>query len=140
MAITRHEVLALGKAFHEVTARAGSAAEQAWFFLCPESRIFLLHGEDVTLQANHESHARLTDERHILSEQWEITSLRDSPERARALDHELADGSIAFFEVRIFIGPGSGPDASNHSPVPPNSQPSTSRQLLSRSWRRLQLA
>ena len=101
MAITKNEVVALGDAFHAVTARAGTVAEQAAFFLYPEPRIFVLHGADLTLQGNQEIHLKLTDERHIASDYWEITPLCDQPERARAI------GAI-YWEGRLKAPPAGG--------------------------------
>jgi|SRR5437763_4106677 len=85
MAISKDEVVALMNAFHDVAMNGGTAAEQAKFFLHPEPRIFVLHGEDVSLQANYEIHQRLTDERHIAGEEWKVTPLNDAPERVRAV-------------------------------------------------------
>jgi hypothetical protein len=81
MTISKEEVVALPNAFHDVSTKGGAAADQAKFFLYPEPRIFVPHGEDLTLQANYEIHLKLTDERHIAAEQWETTPLNDSPER-----------------------------------------------------------
>jgi hypothetical protein len=85
MPISKQEVVALVNAFHDVSMNGGTAAEQAKFFLHPEPRIFILHGEDITLQANYEIHQKLTDEHHVAADQWEITPLNDSPDRVRAV-------------------------------------------------------
>jgi hypothetical protein len=86
MAITNKEVAALAAAFHDITMiKKGTAAEQAAYFLYPDSRIFVLHGEDLTFQANYEVHQKLTDERHWTVGTWDITPLSDNPERARAV-------------------------------------------------------
>jgi hypothetical protein len=98
MAVTKDEIVALVNAFHEVTTKGGAAADQAKFFLYPEPRIFVPHGEDLTLQANYEIHQKLTDERHIAATQWEITPLNDSPERAHVV------GSI-YWEGRLKSSP-----------------------------------
>ena len=86
MAITKQEVVELVKRFHDVTMlEKGTAEDQAAFFLHPEPRIFILHGEDISLQQNYEIHQRLVDEVHAVCDQWQITQLSDSPERARAV-------------------------------------------------------
>ena len=46
--------------------------------------LFLLRGEDMTLQQNYELHRKLTDEKHW-SVGWDVTPLCDKPERARAV-------------------------------------------------------
>ncbi len=92
MAITKEEVVALVTAFHDCSCGGGTAAEQARFFLHPEPRIYVLHGEDVSMQTNHEIHQKLTDERHITGDQWEITPLCDQPERARAVGSVYWEG------------------------------------------------
>jgi hypothetical protein len=94
MAITKDEVVGLATAFHNVVKVGGTAAEQARFFLHPEPRIFVLHGEDVSLQTNYEIHQRLTDERHILSEQWDVAPLCESPERVRAVGAVYWEGRL----------------------------------------------
>jgi hypothetical protein len=86
MPISREEVLALVNAFHETTMiKKGDAAAQAKFFLYPDSRIYILHGEDISLQQNYEIHQRLTNEMHVTLEGWEITPLYSQPERVRAV-------------------------------------------------------
>ena len=85
MAITKDEVVALMHAFHElVMIEKGTAAEQAAFFLHPEPRIYIPHGEDLTLQANYAVHQKLTDERHLPLEPFDVTPLCSQPERVRA--------------------------------------------------------
>lgn len=86
MAITKQEVVDLVNRFHDLTCiKKGTGEEQAKFFLHPEPRIFILHGEDISLQQNYEIHQRLVDEQHVPSDSWEITQLSDNPERARAV-------------------------------------------------------
>ncbi len=86
MAISKGEVIALMNAFHDtVMFKKGTAEDQAAFFLHPEPRIFIPHGEDISLQTNSEIHRKLTDERHVVLDPWEITPLCDKPERARAV-------------------------------------------------------
>ena len=86
MAITKEDIIALMNRFHNVVMfDKGTAEEQAAFFLHPEPRIFILHGEDITLQENYEIHQKLTDEKHAPSDHWDITPLCSEPERARAV-------------------------------------------------------
>ncbi len=86
MAILKQEIFALMNGFHDVVMyEKGSAEDQARFFLHPEPRIFIPHGEDISLQTNYEIHQTLTDEKHAIMDQWEITPLCDQPERAHAV-------------------------------------------------------
>jgi hypothetical protein len=65
MAITNEDIVALASAFHDASmVKKSTAAEMAEFFLYPESRIFVLHGGDLTPQANYEIHQKLVDEIH----------------------------------------------------------------------------
>lgn len=57
---------------------------QQKFFLHRDPILFLLRGEDMTLQQNYELHQKLTDEKHW-SVGWDVTHLCDKPERARAV-------------------------------------------------------
>ena len=84
MAITHEDIVALASAFHDASmVKKSTAAEMAEFFLYPESRIFVLHGGDLTLQANYEIHQKLVDEIHWTVGTRDITPLGDNPERAR---------------------------------------------------------
>jgi hypothetical protein len=86
VAITKEEIITLVQQFHDVVMfDEGTAAEQAAFFLHPEPRIFIPHGEDITLQTNYEIHQKLTDEKHAPLAQWEIIPLSSQPERVRAI-------------------------------------------------------
>jgi hypothetical protein len=86
MAISKDEVIALMNAFHDVVMfEKGDAAAQGAFFLHPEPRIFIPHGEDLTLETNYDIHQGLTDEKHIPLDPWNITQLCDASERARAV-------------------------------------------------------
>jgi hypothetical protein len=85
MASSKEEVLALVNAFHDCSTGKGTAAQQAAFFLHPEPRIFILHGEDVSMQGNYEIHQKLTDEKHAAIGTWDITPLCEAPERVRAV-------------------------------------------------------
>jgi hypothetical protein len=87
VAITKDEAISLMSNFHDVVMlRKGTAAEQAAFFLYPdEARIFIPHGEDVSVQVNYEIHQKLTDELDTPLEPWDITPLLSQPERAGAV-------------------------------------------------------
>ncbi len=78
------EVLDLMGRFHDVVMlQKGDARAQGEFFLYPDPLIYVPHGEDLSLDVNHQIHQRLTDEQHVPLEGWELTSLCDDPERAR---------------------------------------------------------
>jgi hypothetical protein len=101
MAITNEDIVALASAFHDASmVKKSTAAEMAEFFLYPESRIFVLHGGDLTLQANHEIHQKLVDEIHWTVGTWDITPLSDDPERAQGIVYwqgrhvDSADGAL----------------------------------------------
>src|SRR5947209_4750352 len=85
MPITKEEAVDLLSRFHDVTTRQGDAAAMRQFFLYPDARIFVPHGTDLELQDNYEIHQRLTDERHMALEPWDIIPLCDDPERVRAI-------------------------------------------------------
>jgi hypothetical protein len=86
MAITKDEVLELMKRFHDVVMfQKGTGADQAAFFLHPEPRIFIPHGEDISLETNYEIHQKLTDEVHAPCGEWDIIPLSSEPERVRAI-------------------------------------------------------
>jgi hypothetical protein len=95
MAITNEDIVALASAFHDASmVKKSTAAERAEFFLYPESRIFVLHGGGLTLQANHEIHQKLIDEIHWTVGTRDITPLGDNPERARAQAQAQAQGIV----------------------------------------------
>lgn len=94
MAITKAEVVALVNAFHDCSMHGGTAAEQAAFFLHPEPRIFVLHGSDLSLQANYEIHQKLTDEWHIAGEEWDVVPLCDEPDRVRVVGSVYWEGRL----------------------------------------------
>lgn len=95
VAISKEEIFALMNGFHDVVMyEKGSAKDQAKFFLYPEPRIFIPHGEDISLQTNYEIHQTLTDEKHVLMDQWEITALCDQPERARVVGAVYWEGRL----------------------------------------------
>ena len=96
MAITKDDVISLMNNFHDVVMfRKGTAAEQAAFFLYPdEARIFIPHGDDVSVQANYDIHQKLTDEVHTPLEPWGITPLSSEPERVRAVGAVYWEGRL----------------------------------------------
>lgn len=96
MPITKDDVISLMNEFHDVVMRRkGTAAEQAAFFLNPnEARVFVPHGEDLSLQTNYEIHQKLIDEVHIPLEPWDITTLSTEPERARAVGAVYWEGRL----------------------------------------------
>jgi hypothetical protein len=109
MPISQDEVIALVNAFHETTMiKKGNAAEQGKFFLYPDSRIFILHGEDISLQQNYEIHQRLTNEMHVPLDGWEITPLLSQPERVRAVGAVYWQGqlvnSAADALIKVVVG------------------------------------
>jgi hypothetical protein len=86
MAITKDEVIGLMKRFHDVVMfDKGTAADQAAFFLHPEPRIFIPHGEDISLETNYEIHQKLKNEMHAPFAEWQIIPLSSRPERVRAI-------------------------------------------------------
>jgi hypothetical protein len=86
VAISKDEIIALMNAFHDVVMfDKGDAKAQGAFFIHSEPRIFIPHGEDLTMQKNYEIHQGLTDEKHIVVDPWNITQLCDLPQRARAV-------------------------------------------------------
>jgi hypothetical protein len=86
VAITQEEIIALMNSFHDVVMlEKGTAAQQAAFFLHPEPRIFIPHGEDISLQQNYEIHQKLVDEMHVPCAEWQVTPLSSQPERVRAV-------------------------------------------------------
>src|SRR5271154_6248810 len=78
MAITRDDIAALTKAYLDcVMVRQEPPPRQQEFFLHQDPILFLLRGEDMTLQQNYELHQKLTDEKHW-SVGWDVTHLCDS--------------------------------------------------------------
>jgi hypothetical protein len=102
--IGREEVIALMNSFHDVVMfHKGTAAEQAAFFLYPEPRIFIPHGEDISLQTNYEIHQKLTDEFHAPMEEWEFTPLSSQPERVRAVGAVYWQGRLVDSKKEAWI-------------------------------------
>lgn len=95
MTISTEEIHDLETRFHHrVMQDKGDAAAQAAFFVHPEPRIIVLHGQDLSMQANFEIHQRLVDERHVFLPPWEVTPLSDDPERARAVGAVYWQGRV----------------------------------------------
>jgi len=85
MSITGDDIVGLAKAWLDcVMVRQEPPSAQQKFFLHRDPILFLLRGEDMTLQQNYELHRKLTDEKHW-SVGWDVTQLCDKPERARAV-------------------------------------------------------
>ncbi len=85
MAITPTEVLELGNRWLRTVMSGGTPAEQAAFFLDPDSRLYMLeNGEMMTFQDNYDLHCQLTNEIYTLSE-FTLTTLNVSPDRVRAV-------------------------------------------------------
>ena len=86
MAITRGDVLALAQGFLDcVMIEKGGPAEQQKFFLHPNPTLYLLRGDDMTLDQNYELHQKLTDEKHR-PVRWDFTQLCEAPDRASGLE------------------------------------------------------
>jgi hypothetical protein len=91
MAIINEDIVALASAFHDASmVKKSTAAQMAEFFLYPESRIFVLHGGDLTLQANHEIHQKLVDEIHWTVGTWDIA--RRQPRAGAGAGYRLLAG------------------------------------------------
>ncbi len=102
--MTKEDVMTLMNKFHDVVMfDKGTAAAQAAFFLHPEPRIFIPHGEDITLQTNYEIHQKLTDEAHVALDPWEIVPLSSQPERARAVGAVYWQGRLIDSEKAALI-------------------------------------
>ena len=79
MAITRDDIVALAKAYLDcVMVRQEPPSEQQKFFLHQDPILFLLRGEDMTLQQNYELHQKLTDEKHWFGRMGRHASLRQA--------------------------------------------------------------
>jgi hypothetical protein len=95
VAIHKDDFISLMNAFHDVVMfDKGSAEDQAKFFLHPDPRIIVLHGEDISMQTNYEIHQRLTDEKHIVMDDWQVSQLCDQPERARGIGAVYWEGRL----------------------------------------------
>jgi hypothetical protein len=88
MAISLDEALDLASRYHQLHKEGGSADDaRALFVHPPQAMIYVLQGEDITLEGNSELHKRFSGERFtpIPMEQWTITQLSEAPERARVV-------------------------------------------------------
>ena len=84
MTITEAEVRALGDRFFQTVADGGNAADQAAFFVFPESRIYVMEGgETIGFEQHQRLHRQWTNERHIFGD-FNLTLLNGAPERVRA--------------------------------------------------------
>lgn len=83
MPITLEEVLAFGDRWLTTVLGRGSPAQQAAFFLNPDSRFYVIEsGETMTFQDNQDLHCQLINEVHTLSD-FTLTPLNASPDRVR---------------------------------------------------------
>lgn len=81
MTISIDEVREFGERFHHtVGTLKGDGDALAAFFLHPEARIIVAHGEDISLAGNWRIHQRMTDEQMTWLEPWDICRLSDEPE------------------------------------------------------------
>ena len=95
MAISKDEIITLMNGYHDLMmVEKGTVEQQAKIFLHPDPRIIVLHGEDISLQTNYEFHQRLTDEKHIALEEWQVSQLCDQPERARGIGAVYWEGRL----------------------------------------------
>ena len=84
MAITLEEVMEFGERWLTTVFNRGLPAEQAAFFVDPDSRMYMLdNGELMTFQDNYDLHCQLTNEIHALGD-FTLTVLNVSPDRVRA--------------------------------------------------------
>lgn len=108
MTISLEEVRALGERFHHVVgSEKGDGDAQAAFFLHPEPRIIVAHGEDISMDGNWTIHQRIVDERITWLEPWDLCQLSDEPERARATGAVLWEGRSLDDEaglMRVVVG------------------------------------
>ncbi len=84
MPITLQEVLEFADRWLATVLGRGTPAEQAAFFVDPDSRLYILEtGELMTFQDNYNLHCQLTNEVHTLGG-FTMTPLNASPDRVRA--------------------------------------------------------
>ncbi len=102
--ITKDEIVALMHAYHElVMIEKGTAAEQSAFFLDSHPRIYIPHGEDLSLEDNYMIHQKLTEESHVSLEPLDVTQLHNQPERARAVGAVLWQGRVVGADKKAVI-------------------------------------
>ena len=84
MPITLQEVLEFADRWLATVLGRGTPAEQAAFFVDPDSRLYILEtGELMTFQDNYNLHCQLANEVHTLGG-FTMTPLNASPDRVRA--------------------------------------------------------
>jgi hypothetical protein len=84
MPITLKEVLEFGDRWLTTVLSRGLPAEQAAFFVDPDSRLYILeNGALMTFQDNYDLHCQLINEVHSLGD-FTLTVLNASPDRVRA--------------------------------------------------------
>lgn len=85
MPIALQEVLEFCDRWLTTVLSRGTPAQQATFFVDPESRLYLLeNGGLMTFQDNYDLHCQLTNESHMIGD-FNLTVLNASPERVRAV-------------------------------------------------------
>jgi hypothetical protein len=110
MTITSDDVIELSNQFHEVVMnQKGTAKDQSNFFLYPDkAMIYLMNGEDITLQKNYEIHQQLKNEVHIPQDKWTVTPLCGQPEKARAQGYVYWEGTLINSDnnnpIKCFVG------------------------------------
>lgn len=93
MTVSLEEVREFGERFHHVVGiLKGDGDAQAAFFLHPEPRIIVAHGEDISAEGNWRIHQRIADEQFTWLDPWDLVQLSDEPERARATGAVLWEG------------------------------------------------
>ena len=84
MAITVEEVRNFGDRWLTTVMNRGTPAEQAAFFLDPDTRLYVQQGGVVmTFEDNYRVHCQLRNEFHQMGD-FTVTPLNDSPERVLA--------------------------------------------------------
>ena len=84
MSITPQEVLEFADRWLTTVLSRGTPAEQAAFFVDPDSRLYMLEsGELMTFQDNYHLHCQLTNEIHKLGD-FTLAVLSVAPDRVRA--------------------------------------------------------
>jgi hypothetical protein len=84
MPITQKEVLEFGDRWLRTVMTRGLPADQAAFFVDPDSRLYVLEGGALmTFEDNYNLHCQLTNEVHTFGD-FTLTVLNNSPERVRA--------------------------------------------------------
>ena len=101
MSIQLSEALEFLSKFLDVVMNSGTAKEQADFFNHAHPRThFMRSGETVSMEQQHQAHQDLSDETFEFGD-FEITTLSDSPERARIIGTLLWEATMCSSNERI---------------------------------------